>query len=146
MGEPLSAAADSAEQWLENWSASASDKLAKAQQMSERVSQATVSAQSPDGSVEVTVSGSGTVSDLRLGEAVRKRPAEEIAQEILRVMRRAQAMLAAKVADIAADTVGADSAAGRAVVASFETRFPTEAGDDADGDYGSATDWRSRGR
>jgi DNA-binding protein YbaB len=117
--------------------------------MSEEVAQVSVSAASQDGSVEVTVAGSGTVSDIRLGEAVRKRPAEEIAQEILRVMRRAQAKLAARVAEIAADTVGADSAAGRAVVASFERRYPAEAGEDYSGtesDPGSATDWRSRAR
>jgi hypothetical protein len=41
--------------------------------------------------------------------------------------------LSARVAEIAGDTVGADSAAGRAVVASFEKRYPAEADDDGEG-------------
>src|SRR5262245_21585728 len=55
MGTPLDAAADGAEQWLANWSASASAQAAKAQQMSDQVSRTSVSAASQDGSVEVTV-------------------------------------------------------------------------------------------
>ena len=89
MSNPLDATADGAERWLADWSASASAQVAKAQQMSDQVSRVSLSASSPDGSVEVTVGPSGAVTDLRLGEAIRKRPADEIAQEILRVMRRA---------------------------------------------------------
>jgi DNA-binding protein YbaB len=115
--------------------------------MSDQVSRVNVTATNADGSVEVTVNGSGTVIDLRLGDLVRKRPAEDIAQEILRVMRRAQAKLAGRVAEIAADTVGADSATGQAVVATFERRYPTEPADDnVNSEHGSATDWRGRGR
>ena len=145
MSNPLDATADGAERWLADWSASASAQVAKAQQMSDQVSRVSLSASSPDGSVEVTVGPSGAVTNLRLGEAIRKRPADEIAQEILRVMRRAQAKLASRVAEIAADTVGADSAAGRAVVSSFEQRYPG-ADEDAGGEYGSASDWRGRAR
>jgi len=146
MGTPLDSTADGAERWLAGWSESASAQLTRAQLMSDQVSRVNVSATSADGSVEVTVNGSGTVIDLRLGDLVRKRPAEDIAQEILRVMRRAQAKLAGRVAEIAADTVGADSATGQAVVATFERRYPTQAADDMNSEHGSATDWRGRGR
>jgi hypothetical protein len=55
-------------------------------------------------------------------------------------MRRAQARLAARVAEIAADTVGADSGTGRSAVASFAQRYPTDRGPKhggaKDGDHG----------
>lgn len=41
------------------------------------------------------------------------------------VIRRAQAALSGRVAEEVEATVGADSETGRAVVNSFETRFPT---------------------
>jgi DNA-binding protein YbaB len=132
MGEPFGAA-DDAETWLEKWSAASTEQVAKAQQMTEQVSRVSVSASNRDGSIEVTVSGSGTVTGLRLTEAVHKQTAGQLAAEILRVMRKAQAGLSAKIAEIAADTVGADSVAGRAVLASFEKRYPAEADDDGEG-------------
>ena len=49
--------------------------------------------------------GSGAVTDLRLSELVRKWPADAITAKILTAMRRAQAMLPARVADLAAQIV-----------------------------------------
>ena len=121
---PIEDDLDRAEAWIDNFSASLTEQAAKAQAMSQQVADLRVSAESPDGSVVVTVAGSGVVTDLRLGETTRKRPAEETAAEILTVMRQAQARLAARLADIAAATVGADSPAGRALITSFEQRFP----------------------
>ena len=136
---------DRAEAWIDNLEASLTQQAAKAQAMSQQVAGLQVSAESADGSVVVTVSGLGTVTDLRLGEATRKRPAAETAAEILSVMRRAQARLASQVAVIAAATVGVDSTAGRALVASFEQRFPAATWDDASTD-GSSIDWRRHAR
>ena len=45
-------------------------------------------------------------------------------------MRRAQAVLSAKVAEQVQATVGADGEAGRAVIDSFEARFPVPDGRD----------------
>ena len=145
MSMPIDDELDRAEAWIDNLSASLTEQAAKAQAMSQQVAGLQVSAESPDGSVVVTVSGSGAVTNLRLGEATRKRPADETAAEILSVMRRAQARLASQVADIAAATVGSDSTAGRAVVASFEQRFPAESWDDGEAG-GSTSDWRRHAR
>ena len=144
MAMPYDDIADNAERWVEDWSASVTAQAAKAQALADQAARVSVTATSPDGSVEVTVASSGAVSDLRLGEAVRKLPADEIARQILGTMRRAQAQLAARMAEIAADTVGSDSATARAVVASYEQRFPVEA-DDRD-EQGSSSDWRRRGQ
>jgi hypothetical protein len=148
MVAPLNAA-DGAERWLDEWSTSTAEMLARSQQLADRMGQVSVSAASQDGSVEVTVDAGGVVTGLRLGETVRKRPADELAQEILLVMRRAQAKLAGRMADITADTVGSESATGRAVVAGFERRYPAPADEDRpdpDSDASSASDWRRRGR
>jgi DNA-binding protein YbaB len=127
---PLGATADGAEEWVRSWTASMSERAAAAQAMSDQVARLTVSAADEDGLVTVTVSGSGAVTGLRLDERVHRWTTDRLGDQILATMRRAQATLAGRVAEIAADTVGADSETGRAVVASFETRFPAEPPDD----------------
>jgi hypothetical protein len=91
-----------------------------------------VSASGHDGSIEVTVAGSGVMTDLKLDDRVRTWPADQIAAAVLAVMRRAQASLATRVAEIADETVGADSETGRAVVDGFARRFPAPPDDEDD--------------
>jgi hypothetical protein len=147
VGVPLNVNADAAQAWIDNWSTSLTEQAARAKEMSRQVAELSVSAGSSDGAIEVTVGGSGVVTDLRLGELVRKRPADEIAADILTVMRRAQATLGAAVAEIAGQTVGADSQIARAVVAGYEERYPGMTGEEGDPrSGGSASDWRRRGR
>jgi DNA-binding protein YbaB len=121
---PFGTGPDEAEQWVDAWSAGVSERARAAREMSARVSTLAVTAVGRDGAVEVTVGGSGTVTDLRLDERVRQWPARETAAEILATMRRAQASLTERVAEIASATVGADSETGRAVIDGFAQRFP----------------------
>lgn len=144
MGVPVGVDADSAREWIQDWSASLRGRVAPAEAMAGEVAALSVSAASADGAIQVTVGGSGVVTGLRLGELARKRPADELADGIMAVMRRAQAQLAAAAAEIAARTVGADSSIARAVVAGFEQRFPIAEGD-AEAS-GSSGDWRRHGR
>jgi DNA-binding protein YbaB len=132
MAMPFNAAGEDADAWVDSWAASVSARAQAAQELSERVSMLSVSASSRDGAVEVTVAGSGVMTDLKLDERVRSRTAAEIAAEVLAVMRRAQGSLAVRVAEIADETVGADSETGRAVVDGFARRFPAPADDDDD--------------
>ena len=113
-----------AEQWLDGWERSAVQQAEKARALADQVTGVEMSASTQDGAVRVTVGASGAVVDLRLTEQIRKYPAGELAAEILAVMRRAQVQLAAQVADIATRTLGAADPAARAVVDSFEQRFP----------------------
>jgi DNA-binding protein YbaB len=136
--------ANAAREWIQNWSTSLSGQVARAQAMSGQVAALSVSASSDDDAIEVTVGGSGVVTDLRLRELARKRPADELAAGIMAVMRQAHTRLTAAVAEITAQTVGADSSIARAVVAGFEARFPAaEGGAELDA---SDSDWRRRGR
>jgi hypothetical protein len=80
-------------------------------------------ARSDDRLVTVTVGPSGDLVGLELDERTRQRPAAETARTILKTLRAAQARLTAAVADATAETVGADSATGRAVIASYTGRL-----------------------
>src|SRR3954451_160066 len=116
MAMPFSAASDGADDWIDTWALSISERALAAQELSERVSVLSVSASGRDGAVAVTVAGSGAMTDLRLDDRVLRWPASEIAGQVMTVMRRAQASLAFRVAEIADETVGADSETGRAVI------------------------------
>lgn len=108
---------DAAEDWLDSWAAGVSAQAERAATLARRVAALTGSAENPGGSIRVTVGSSGQLAKLELDD-------RELARRILAVMRRAQASLAAKVTAEVRDTVGADSETGRAVIHSFETRFP----------------------
>jgi DNA-binding protein YbaB len=117
---------DSAQEWVRSWMAATSERAAAAQALSDRVAQLTASASDRDGFITVTVNGSGVLTDLRLAPEAARLGMERLGDEIVRTMRRAQARLAERVSDIAAQTVGPDSETARAVVSGFERRFPAE--------------------
>jgi DNA-binding protein YbaB len=114
------------DEWIGEWLSSISARAAQAQQLSEQVARVTVSASSPDGAIEVKVCSSGALADLRLAETVKAWPAQKIAAEILAVTRAAQSKLAARVAEMAARTVGEQSPAAEALVEGLKLNFGTK--------------------
>jgi hypothetical protein len=104
---------DAADDWLDKWAAGVSAQAEHAAALARRVAALTGSAESPDGSIRITVGSSGQVESLQLAD-------RELARRVLAVMRRAQAGLARQVEDVA----GADTETGRAVIHSYATRFP----------------------
>jgi hypothetical protein len=94
--------------------------------LADRVSTLTSSASGADRTIRVTVASSGIVTGLELDDRVQRMPGAELAEEILRVMRRAQAGLADRVTEAVRETVGEDTETGRAVLASYGRRFPAE--------------------
>ncbi|MEU8165890.1 YbaB/EbfC family nucleoid-associated protein [Micromonospora sp. NPDC049004] len=131
------------ERFVASWSADISERAARAQELSERVAALSATAEGADGAVQVTVAASGAMTDLRLDDRVSRWRADEIAAEVLAVMRRAQGRLAPQVADAAAETVGADSETARAVVGSYERRFPEVPEEEDEQGYAG---WGDRGR
>lgn len=119
---------DAADDWLESWAASIDTQAERAVQLSRRVAALAGAAQTPDGSIRVTVGSSGQVTELKLDDRVRRLRGEELAGQIMSVMRQAQASLSTLVAREVQATVGADSETGRAVIHSFESRFPRQDG------------------
>jgi YbaB/EbfC DNA-binding family len=118
---------DTAEEWLDAWTASVDAQAARAAELSRRVAALTGTARSEDGSIKVTVGSSGQVRELELDDRVQRLPGAELARQIMSVMAGAQAGLSAKVGDEVRATVGTETETGRAVIHSFETRFPPQA-------------------
>jgi citrate lyase gamma subunit len=122
---------DAAEDWLDGWAASVSEQAERAAMLSRRVAALTGSAESSDGSIKVTVGSSGQLESLELDDRVDQVRGAELSRRIMAVMRDAQARLAGRVAVEVDQTVGSDTETGRAVIHSFESRFPEpERGDD----------------
>jgi hypothetical protein len=121
---------DAAEEWLDSWVGQVNAQAQRSVELSRRVATLTGSAQGRDGAIRVTVGSAGQVERLELDDRVHEVSGPRLAQEIMLVIRRAQAVLAGRVAEQVRETVGADTETGRAVLNSFETRFPAR--DDED--------------
>ena len=117
---------DDAEDWVRSWSAQVSGRAEAAAALAERVAGISSSASSADRSIRVTVGSSGVVTGLELDDRVQRMRGTELAEEILRLMRRAQAGLTDQVAEAVNGTVGGDTETGRAELDSFARRFPAE--------------------
>jgi phenylpyruvate tautomerase PptA (4-oxalocrotonate tautomerase family) len=117
---------DDAEEWVRSWSSQVSGRAEAAAALADRVAALTASAAGDDGAIRVTVTSSGNVTGLALDDRVQRLPGQDLADEILRTMRRAQAGLADRVAEAVDETVGADTETGKAVLESFAQRFPAE--------------------
>jgi hypothetical protein len=122
---------DAAERWIDDWQSRFEEQAARARALSQRVGELTATAASEDGTVEVTVGSSGALTGLRLDEAIRGRPPADTAEQIMAVARAALARLAGQATVVVEETVGRDSAAGRAVIDSYATRSVTPTQDDS---------------
>jgi DNA-binding protein YbaB len=113
---------DSAEQWVDDWQAGFEERAAQARELATRLSELTATARSEDGLVEVTVGSSGALMGLELDEDIRRQSADKTAREILATLGAAQAAMTKAATAVTAETVGAESETGRAVIASFTAR------------------------
>jgi len=120
---------DAAEQMVDDWQAGIEERAAQARELSARLAQLSARARSDDELVTVTVGSSGDLTGLELDERIRDRPAAETAREIMATLRSARGILTAAVTEATTETVGADSATGQAVIASYTGRL----GDRGDG-------------
>jgi hypothetical protein len=108
---------DAAEDWLDSWTAGVNEQARAAADLARQVSALSSTAESDDGSIRVTVGSTGQIERLELADT-------ELGRRVMQVMHEAQARLATAVAATVEQTVGADTETGRAVIHSFETRFP----------------------
>jgi hypothetical protein len=113
---------DAAERRIDDWQAGIEARAAQTRDLAARLGTLTATANSEDGLVSVTVGASGSITDLVLKEGIRERPATETAREILGTLRAAQASLTQAATAVTAETVGADSATGKAIIASYVAR------------------------
>ncbi|HLU32671.1 MAG TPA: YbaB/EbfC family nucleoid-associated protein [Natronosporangium sp.] len=115
---------DEAQEWLRSWTAQISQRAEAATALSDRVAALESTAEDLDGAVRVRVDGAGRLVGLELGERARDLSAAGLAEVIMGTVARAQHGLNARVAEAVAETVGADTETGRAVLNSFAHRYP----------------------
>jgi DNA-binding protein YbaB len=113
---------DEAERLVDDWQAGFEERAGQARALAARLATLTATARSEDGLVSVTVGSTGAVSDLSLDDGIRDQPAETTARAILATLRAAQASLTKAATEATAETVGADTETGKAVIASYVAR------------------------
>ncbi|MFF5291273.1 YbaB/EbfC family nucleoid-associated protein [Paractinoplanes globisporus] len=114
---------EAAERMIDDWQADIEARAARARELSTRLSRLSARVRSQDELVTVTVGSAGDLTGLELDERIRRRPAAETARLIMATLQAARERLTADVAEVTAQTVGADSATGRAVIASYAGRW-----------------------
>jgi hypothetical protein len=107
---------------VDDWQAGIEARAAQARELAAKLGALTATARSDDELVSVTVGPSGAITDLKLKEEIRDRPAAGTARAILATLRAAQASLTAAATAVTAETVGTDSETGKAVIASYVAR------------------------
>jgi hypothetical protein len=121
---------DDAETWIRSWTARSSGRAEAAARLADRAAEVTAEASGVDGAVRVSVASTGAVVGLRLDRRIRDLAPDDLAHAILATMRRAQAALVIEVTSVVADTVGAETETGRAVLAGYARRLTAELDDD----------------
>ncbi|WP_434444725.1 YbaB/EbfC family nucleoid-associated protein [Lentzea sp. E54] len=102
--------------------AAVAETAASYQRLRERAEQISVTEVSRDGTVRLTVSATGVLTDLRLVD--RKQPFDELSAQIMSTLRRAQARIPDLVRDAAAANLGETDANTHLLVAAARERFP----------------------
>jgi DNA-binding protein YbaB len=93
-------------------------------ELNERVAQLSITEKSRDGTVRVTVSASGLVTDLVLKDRWHPQAPEEVAAQIMACIRRAQARIPELLRQAMFDTVGTQDPSSHLVLADARRRFP----------------------
>ena len=109
---------------IHDWAARAERQAALTSELSERLQQSRVTAESPGGEMELTVDHSGGLAGLRLSERAMRLPSEELSEMILATSRRAQAKLAQQVSDMVSSLYGAGSETASFIGGAYAEQFP----------------------
>jgi DNA-binding protein YbaB len=111
---------------IDEWERGFGERAAQAKSLAERTARLSATVREADGLVELTVGSNGQVTDLRLDEEIRRQPASTTARQILAAIRAAKTDLVRQYGDVTAETIGADSATGQAVLAGLTARLGTD--------------------
>lgn len=131
---------DAARERVAVWKGRA-DKLAAATQaMSDRLQQVRATVSDPGGLAEVTVDSAGALVGLRLTNRIQRTAPDVVAQAVMSLLQQARGQVASQSQEVIAETMGPDSAAGRAIAEQVGRHLrgaPPETDDDGDFDVQS---------
>jgi DNA-binding protein YbaB len=106
---------DAARERVAAWKGRIDKLAADTQQMSDRLSEVRVTVRDPGQLAEVTVDSTGSLVDLRLTDQMYRATPAAVAQAIMATLAQARTKVADRTQEIIADTMGSESAAGRAI-------------------------------
>jgi DNA-binding protein YbaB len=106
---------DGARERVAEWKGRIDQLTANTAEMRERLLDVRETATDTNRIVEVTVDSTGELVDLRLTDRIQRVAPDVVARTILTTVAAAKAKVAARTADIVGETMGSDSAAGRAI-------------------------------
>lgn len=109
---------------VDQWVSDTRAKAERYQAMRERAGQVSVSASSPDELVTATVDSAGNVTGLRITDEARNLSGERIAAAVLDTIRRAQAKLPERLAEVMEETIGSDRRTIDTIVGNYRAKFP----------------------
>jgi len=109
---------EGARERLAAWKGRIDQLAANTKAMSDRLQQLQETVADPRGLAKVTVDSTGSLIGLQLTSRIQGLPPDVIAQAIMDTVRRAKARLAERSREIVEETIGTESAAGRAIAAS----------------------------
>jgi hypothetical protein len=106
------------------WDQQVVDNALRYRRLHERVARISITESSRDGTVEVTVSTTGVITDLVLRERRRPTFLPEVAAQIMECVRRAQARIPDLLREAVFDTIGRDDPSTHLLLADARQRFP----------------------
>jgi hypothetical protein len=97
------------EEWLSSFEAKVAEVAQKAAEFKENLETAGATESSADGSLRVTVAPNGALTDLSISDSAMRGSGGELAEQIMRLARKAQRSAAVHVAEAFAPLAGEDS-------------------------------------
>lgn len=126
---------DAARERVAAWKGQVDKLAADTQAMSGRLQQVRVTASDPGRLAEVTVDSTGALVGLRLTDRIQRTAPDVVAQTVMSLLQQARGQVASQSQEIIAETMGPDSAAGRAIAEQVGRHLrgaPPETDDDGD--------------
>lgn len=122
---------EDSERMINDWVRNAEERATKFQAMAERFQDMSVTERSADGTVQLTVSSKGILTDLRISEQAAAQSMAEVSAQVMRTLQRAQSRIPELLQDVLAETVGTQDTVANHVVDEAKKTFP-EPPDDED--------------
>ncbi|HEX6355733.1 YbaB/EbfC family nucleoid-associated protein [Actinophytocola sp.] len=115
---------EDSDRMVDGWVRQAQERATKYQAMAERFAEMSVTERSADGTVELTVSSKGILTDLRISEQAGARRMAEVSAEVMRTLQRAQSRIPELLQDVLTETVGTQDGVANHVVDEAKKTFP----------------------
>jgi DNA-binding protein YbaB len=115
---------EASEQMVSEWTRRLQERAERYQQMADRVQEISVTERSKDGTVQVTVSSKGLLTNLTIAESAQARRMSELAAQIMTTVQRAQARIPELLRQAMTETVGTEDETANRVFESARQHFP----------------------